>query len=169
MNKKLLIILFLLFYTLSAYNQKIIDKNKNDLIIADLKNCLKQKIKYPFFMRLNRVEGRVIVNLLLNNSGNLSNIIVVADYFGKIYELEKFENSKKIERYREKVEKKVLPVFTKCLQNISFVKPDESGEKVIKIPVSFGTFDDFDDYGNDDGYDDYDYMEDYDYHYYDYE
>lgn len=139
----------------------------NEQPVNDLKQCLHNKIKYPFFMQVYKLEGRVFVLLSINEKGKVEGIKVEADYFGKIYDLDKFTNPNRIERLRKKLEDRLIPLFTECAQNITFSIP--ANEKIIKIPVSFGTYDDLNDYGISDDYDDYDYKDDYDYNYYDYE
>ena len=140
---------------------------KNEFAIKELKKCLQNKIKYPFFMQLHKLEGRVYVVLKINKKGKVEDMHVEADYFGKIYEIEKFTNKKRIERLRNKTSKRLIPLFAECTQNIIFNYYEN--DNIIRIPVSFGTYDDFDDYGISDDYDDYAYMEDYDYNYYDYD
>ncbi len=140
---------------------------KNEFAIKELKTCLQNKIKYPFFMQIYKLEGRVFVVLKINSKGKVENCKVEADYFGKIYDIEKFTNKKRIERLRIKIANRLIPLFTECTHNIVFNYSEN--ENTIRIPVSFGTYDDFDEYGVNDDYDDYDYQEDYDYNYYDYD
>lgn len=167
---KYLSLLFFVCLLSFAVNAQNIDKNqKNNEAINQIKQCLKGKIKYPFYMQLFKLEGRVFVVLKIDNKGKVENIGTETDYFGKIYSIEHFTNKNRTERLQKKAEKRLIPLFAECTQNLSFAIPENDNEKTVKIPVSFGTYSDLDDYGISDDYDDYDYNEELDYHYFDYD
>ncbi len=164
------IIISLISVALNAQNADYSNNTKNnEVAVKEIKQCLKGKIKYPFFMQIYKLEGRVFVILKIDNKGKVENISTETDYFGKTYSLEHFTNKSRTERLRQKIEKRILPLFKQCMQNISFGIPKNENERIIKIPVSFGTYDDLDDYGISDDYDDYDYNEELDYHYFEYD
>lgn len=163
-------IICLLSVALNAQNASYSNDSKNkDAAIKEIKQCLKGKIKYPFFMQLYKLEGRVFVILHIDNYGKINKISTETDYFGKIYSLEHFKSKSRTERLRQKIEKRMIPLFAECTQNLSFEKPLNDSDRFIKVPVSFGTYSDLDDYGISDDYDDYDYEEEFDYHYFDYD
>ncbi len=164
------IIISLLSVALNAQNANYSNNNKNnETAIKEIKQCLKGKIKYPFFMQLYKLEGRVFVILQIDNYGKINKISTETDYFGKIYSLEHFKSKSRTERLRQKIERRMIPLFTECTQNMSFEIPLSESDRFIKVPVSFGTYSDLDDYGISDDYDDYDYGEEFDYHYFDYD
>ncbi len=164
------IIISLLSVALNAQNANYSNNNKNnETAIKEIKQCLKGKIKYPFFMQLYKLEGRVFVILQIDNYGKINKLSTETDYFGKIYSLEHFKSKNRTERLRQKIERRMIPLFTECTQNMSFEIPLSESDRFIKVPVSFGTYSDLDDYGISDDYDDYDYGEEFDYHYFDYD
>jgi len=117
-------------------------------------SCLQGKIKYPFKLRLFKIEGKVRVVLKTNENGYVDSINVIADYFGKSNIYKPFTNPAKIENLRAFLSNKLIPIFTNCVKNHQFDQINYSFE----IPISFGI------YGFEDDYTIYDYG-DYEYEY----
>ncbi len=166
------VVLFLLISitTVSAQQADYISSDTyNEQAIKELKQCMKKKIKYPLFMQIFKLEGRVFVLLSIDDKGKVKDIKTEADYFGKVYSIERITNKNRIEKYRLRIEKKLIPLFENCIRNIQFKIPESINESIVRIPVSFGSYDDYDDFGLIGDYDDYDYNEEYDYHYFEYD
>ena len=152
-------------------------ENKKLVLVAEdekiLRDALRLKLVSEGFSVLEAKNGEEGLEIALKEKPDLMLVDIVMPVMDgltmlqKIYEIEKFTNKKRIERLRNKTSKRLIPLFAECTQNIIFNYSEN--DNIIRIPVSFGTYDDFDEYGISDDYDDYDYMEDYDYNYYDYD
>lgn len=136
----------------------------------DLQKYLNQDVGYPAMLQLLNLEGRVYVDFIINNKGEISSPQVVPNYFRKINQYYPIYNKQKTNRICHLLEKKLIRSFNKCLKITNIEKyPDKNGKEntVIRLSVVFShyTSDDYDfiDFDFDNGYeiDDYDYYDGY--------
>ncbi len=122
----------------------IISSQKRD----ELQKCVNNNVKYPFYMDLNKLEGKVYIDLFINNEGKIFDKKVEADFFRETTKYDKITSKKRIERIRKKIQAKIIASLDKyCMNDIKLDIPKTKTGVVntmLKIPIIFGNiyFDD---------------------------
>ncbi len=106
----------------------------------ELMQCLYKSIGYPGFLQLSNTEGKIAVELLINQTGELKNINIRTEYFKKQEESIRIYSTQKIRSLEHKTLNKVLPLVKQCLAGYKFEVPVSGGVKVntlFRIPFTF--------------------------------
>lgn len=106
----------------------------------DVQHCLYKNIGYPNYLSLYNIEGKVWVELVVDNTGKLKNTDIKVDYFKKAEQSIRIYDAGKIKNLTVKTKKKLLPVVESCLKDMKFEPPVLGSEKVnalIRIPIIF--------------------------------
>jgi len=117
-------------------SNKIISPEKR----KEMMQCLYKGIGYPGFMDINNIEGKINIELLIDNTGTVKSTTVRTEYFKKEIETMRIYNTQKVNHLESKIEKKVLPVAENCIKGIKFESPVSGKEKVntiYRIPIVF--------------------------------
>jgi hypothetical protein len=106
----------------------------------ELLQCLYKSIGYPGFLQFSNTEGKIAVELLLDQAGELKNINIRTEYFKKQEESIRIYNTQKIRSLEHKTQGKVLPLVKQCMTGYKFEAPLSGGVKVntlFRIPFTF--------------------------------
>ena len=140
----------ILITTPNDLTNTIITTQKRD----ELQKCINKNVKYPLYMDLNKLEGKVYIDLFINNEGKIFDKKVEADFFRETTKYEKITSKNRIERIRKRIQSKIIASLDKsCIAAYKFEIPKTKTavvNTVIKFPVAFGNiyFDDRE-YNND--------------------
>ena len=107
-----------------------------------LQASIKKAVKYPFYMQLNKLEGKVYVEFIVNSEGKVIDKIVEADFFRETTKYDKISSKKHTERIRKKIADKIIAAInSNDMKNISFGIPTTkygTVNTILKFPVIFG-------------------------------
>jgi hypothetical protein len=106
----------------------------------ELLQCLYKSIGYPGFLEFNKTEGKIVVELLIDQTGALKNTYIRTEYFKKQDESIRIYNTKKILSLEHKTLTKVMPLVKQCVTGYKFEAPVSGGIKVntlFRIPFTF--------------------------------
>jgi hypothetical protein len=106
----------------------------------ELLQCMYKSIGYPGFLQLNKIEGKIVVELFIDNAGILKSSTLHAEYFKKQEESIRIYNTQKIKSLEDKSRRKVLPLVQQCLAGYKFDAPVSNNIKVntiFRIPFVF--------------------------------
>lgn len=106
----------------------------------ELLQCLYKSIGYPGFLEFHKTEGKVVVELLIDQTGTLKNTGIRTEYFKKQEESIRIYNTKKILSLEHKTLTKVMPLVKQCVAGYKFEAPVSGGKKVntlFRIPFTF--------------------------------
>jgi hypothetical protein len=151
---------YIMIQELAATDAKTIDikvfETANDMVVVpmeditnkilppakrqELLQCMYKSIGYPGFLQLNKIEGKINVELLIDNTGAIKNTSVRTEYFKKQEEIIRIYNLQKVKNLERKTQNKVLPLVKQCLAGYTFESPvlgKVTVNTVFRIPFVF--------------------------------